>query len=390
MALVPGYHAYFSFSKTKLGYSGVVAYVRESLPQPIQIHETIVDDMEHYTLNTPAEKLDAEGRSILLDFGYFILLNIYFPNDAGEVRIEFKMDFHRAVQNRIERELKHKHVILVGDINAVHEEIDHCDPKQSIKDHDLEDFKDLPQRRWLDNMIDPKGPLVDMTRLYHPGRQKMFTCWNTRMNARPINFGTRIDYVLPSIGLSDYFRFADIQPHLMGSDHCPVYADFSDELRDKMTSEQRYLNSTLLASNFPEFKHQNKLSNYFRKRPLEEQSTQETSEKIQKTSQKKKTTAAMIDNYFIKKPSTVIEKDVSPIISNNQATKATWTSIFQTPEIPRCTYHNEPCLERTVTKKGPNFGRVFYVCSKPRLQHGPSEDQLSCNFFLWKQNKGRK
>ncbi|KAL0574581.1 hypothetical protein ABG067_009106, partial [Albugo candida] len=86
------------------------------------------------------------------------------------------MDYHYCVQQRIEKFLKEgRQVVLVGDVNAVHEEIDHCDPKQSMKEHDILDFKDLPHRRWLDNILDPKGPLIDMTRLFHPERKKMFT-----------------------------------------------------------------------------------------------------------------------------------------------------------------------------------------------------------------------
>ncbi|KAI8335645.1 Endonuclease/exonuclease/phosphatase [Choanephora cucurbitarum] len=341
MAIVPGYHAYFSFSKAKLGYSGVVTYVKDTLPQPIDIQETITNTEDEYV--TPAKSLDAEGRSLILNFGHFVLFNIYFPNDAGDARTQFKMDYHHCVQKRLEQALEHQQVILVGDINAAHDEIDHCDPQQSIKDHDLAHFQDLPQRRWLDCLVAPKGPLVDITRRYHPDRQKMFTCWNTRTNARPINFGTRIDYILPSVGLEESFLFADIQPDIMGSDHCPVYADFSDGLMDKMVQSTVYRTSPCYSLNFPQFKHQQKLSDYFavKRRSLEEQKV------------------------------------------------STWTSLFQAPQLPRCR-HNEVCLERTVTKKGPNFGRVFYVCSKPvGPQNELKDDQLSCNFFLWKNKKSK-
>lgn len=183
MAIVPGYHAYFSFSKVKLGYSGVAIYMKDNLVQPQRTYEGITGILDssptqfQYNLSTPAEKLDAEGRCIILDFGFLVLFNIYFPNDSEGTRLEFKMDYHVCVEQRVRHFMEMgKQVILVGDINAVHEEIDHCDPKQSLKEYGIEHFKDLPQRRWLDEMIDPKGPLIDMTRLYHPNRQKMFTC----------------------------------------------------------------------------------------------------------------------------------------------------------------------------------------------------------------------
>lgn len=197
MAIVPGYNAYFSFSKVKLGYSGVAVYIKDHIPLPIQAYEGITGILSQekdfvYDLNTPAHILDAEGRCLVLEFEFFVLFNIYFPNESNETRTEFKMDYHYCVQKRIDHYLKRgKQVMLVGDLNALHEEIDHCDPVQSMKDHEILDFKDLPQRRWLDEIIDPKGPLIDMTRYYHPDRKKMFTCWNTRINARPSNFGKK-------------------------------------------------------------------------------------------------------------------------------------------------------------------------------------------------------
>jgi AP endonuclease-2 len=182
MAIVEGYHAYFSFSKTKPGYSGVAVYVKDSIDSPRHVYEGVTgihqtqSDFE-YAFNTPAKILDDEGRCLILDFGFFVLFNVYFPNMSNETRMDFKMDYHHCVTKRIEAFLAQgKQVLLVGDINAVHEEIDHCDPKQSMEEHQITDFKDLAHRRWLDNMIDPKGPLVDVTRRYHPKREKMFTC----------------------------------------------------------------------------------------------------------------------------------------------------------------------------------------------------------------------
>ena len=187
MALVPGYDAYFSFSKVKLGYSGVGVYVKQPL-KPVWIEEGItgvlntrIHDSEFEpfldTLTTDTRALDAEGRCIIMDFKAFVLFNIYFPNEGSEARRDFKMDYHRCVRRRIDDYLKQgRQVVLVGDINAVHEEIDHCDPKKSMKDNDITDFKSLPHRTWIDQVIAPKGPLVDLCRKYHPGRRGMFTC----------------------------------------------------------------------------------------------------------------------------------------------------------------------------------------------------------------------
>ncbi|KAF1796094.1 GRF-type zinc finger transcription factor [Mucor lusitanicus] len=449
MALVPGYHAYFSFSKVKLGYSGVAVYVKDTAKQPIRTYEGITgvldaaDDDFEYDLSTPAKLLDDEGRCIILDFGFFVLLNIYFPNDSNESRIDFKMDYHHCVQQRIESFLdKGKQVLLVGDINAVHEEIDHCDAKQSMKDHDITDFKDLPHRRWLDNMIDPKGPLIDMTRLYHPDRLKMYTCWNTRLNARPGNFGTRIDYILASKGLKPWFKYSDIQPDILGSDHCPVYADFLPINQAVADQDGATFVSPLLASNFPEFK-QNKLSNYFAKPSSNPPSTQlppitpastpstpslkrvlsssssSTSSRLQPSKKLKSTKKPAPENtallnYFIKKTENTADTDT---ISNTTTTKQqspqkqdtqkqeedvdlnalieeaqekqvtakAWTSIFTAPKIPTCPFHKLPCVERIVSKKGPNSGRAFYVCCKPTGPKDGPRDEYSCDYFQWKQ-----
>ncbi|KAI8391237.1 Endonuclease/exonuclease/phosphatase [Radiomyces spectabilis] len=286
MGMVPGYDGYFSFSEAKRGYSGVAVYVKNTIipkwteegitgVRNKRVHDPEMDQFLA-TLKTDPAALDAEGRCIIMDLNEFILFNIYFPH-AGEDRQIYKMDFHQCVRKRIDDYLKQgRQVVLVGDVNAAHEEIDHCDPKKSMKENNITDFKDLPHRRWVDQIIAPKGPLIDMGRFYHPGRRGMYTCWNTRLNARPANFGTRIDYVLASEELKKWFKYSDIQPDIIGSDHCPVYADFLDERRvdddgtiekldEKMISKNIEF-SALLAKNFPEFSNkQKKLSFFFGK-----------------------------------------------------------------------------------------------------------------------------
>ncbi|KAI9480979.1 MAG: Endonuclease/exonuclease/phosphatase [Benjaminiella poitrasii] len=412
MAIVPGYDAYFSFSKVKLGYSGVVVYIKDTFqPQPIHVYEGITgildgnidDDVDKfvYDLNTPAEILDAEGRCIILDFGFFVLFNIYFPNYSNETRVEFKMDYHACVQKRAEYFLnkKGKQVLIVGDVNAVHEEIDHCDPKQSMKDHDITDFKDLPHRRWLDNMIEPHGKFVDMTRHYHPGREKMYTCWNTKINARPSNFGTRIDYILASAELRPWFQNSDIQPNIMGSDHCPVYAEFSSTMPLTAANNTTHNTSLLLAANFSEFKQQNKLSNYFLKQtsvapqqPIASDTTLKRPHSVSNESSNRTSKRRITMEHFFSKQSkqdTILKTTTSNNGSYAQQKEA-WSSIFKPREIPKCKFHNEPCVERTVTKKGPNLGRIFYVCSKPVGPQDGSKEEYSCNFFLWKQQQSSK
>jgi AP endonuclease-2 len=117
----------------------------------------------------------------------------------------------------------------------------------------------------------------------------------------------------------------------------------------------------------------------------------------------KKPKSGIIENFFIKKPkenkerasSSTVDKeedtfDMDALISEAQAKQVSaksWTSLFQAPQIPRCKEHNETCAERTVTKKGPNFGRVFYICAKPVGPKDGPKEEYSCNYFLWKQQQ---
>ncbi|CAO3699815.1 unnamed protein product [Rhizopus stolonifer] len=358
MAIVPGYDAYFSFSKVKLGYSGVCIYVKQDIVRPA-CYEGITGLLDQKpcmneflaTLQTPAEQLDAEGRCLILDFQSLVLLNIYFPNLNNSDRLEFVMDYYACVRKRIDIHLAEgREVVLVGDVNAVHEELDHCDPLSG----GLDDFKDLPNRRWLDALIAPRGPLIDTTRYHHPNRPKMFTCWNTKMNARPANFGTRIDYILVSSGIQHLF--SDIQPSIMGSDHCPVYADLHLQLNHSCLKP-----SALLTTQWPEFS-QKKISSYFTKSTLNKEL-----HKVTKTSKLESN-----------------KKKVSQVVLNEKQVVAEWNSLFRPRETPKCVGHNESCLERTVTKKGQNLGRIFYICSKPLGPQDGPKDQISCNHFSWK------
>jgi AP endonuclease-2 len=181
--MVDGYDAYFSFSRSKHGYSGVAVYVRQPL-KPISAEEGITGYWtQHQTFEpssaiaTDAMVLDAEGRCVILEFGLFVLFCIYFPNDASEDRRMYKMDYHQCVQERTEQLLRQgKHVIIAGDVNAMHKEIDCCDPKNNMKEWGITDFQALPGRRWIDEFLFPKGPMVDLTRHYHPTKKGMFTC----------------------------------------------------------------------------------------------------------------------------------------------------------------------------------------------------------------------
>ncbi|CAO3592573.1 unnamed protein product [Absidia cylindrospora] len=468
MGLVPGYDGYFSYSKTKQGYSGVAIYVKKPLT-PLSTDERITADLSPTFLDTlktaDHELLDLEGRCLVMDFGLFVLFNIYFPNDSGDTRMDFKMDYHRCVRQRIDLLLEQgRQVVLTGDVNAVHEEIDHCDPKQSLKEHGITNFKDLPHRQWVDQLLTPKGPMVDTGRRSHPNRKGMFTCWNTRINARPANFGTRIDYVLISQGLLPWFNVADIRADILGSDHCPVYADFWDTLPDNKDTRLMDLLSThssaslppspYLAANYPEF-NQKKLMTFFSNStagspPIANTTTSSpssspspsssssssstttatTTSPSPSTTLKRKNTTMILGNkrqqqqkqqqntiksFFTSNSNSNKQQksktsnnnntnrlnkiddndldatiDMEPILSQIEERKESnqvWSNLFQPPTIPTCQVHKSTCNEYTVSKKGPNQGRRFYLCSKPVGPQDVNSLDYRCDFFQWKHDK---
>jgi AP endonuclease-2 len=195
--------------------------------------------------------------------------------------------------------------------------------------------------------------------------------------------GTRIDYILASNGLKDYFQFSDIQADILGSDHCPVYADFLPF--PETTSQEMKLNSPLLTINFPEFK-QNKLFSYFAKKSSTPQQPPKRTIECEKQSsiavkKSRITEKDIMSNYFI---SNTTKTNQQPTVVNKEESKTQWSSLFQAPTIPNCKIHDIPCLERTVTKKGLNSGRKFYICAKPVGPKDTVSLDYSCNYFQWK------
>ncbi|CAG8567723.1 9300_t:CDS:2 [Ambispora leptoticha] len=281
IALVDGYDAYFSMTQNKTGYSGVATYIKtSSIVGPFEAEEGITGVLSqnrtatarnneqreiiggHFSTefsNSELLELDAEGRCIILDFGLFILFNVYCPHESNTERLPFKLKFHKVLQSRVESLLKSgKNVIVIGDINVTHLEIDHCDPQKAVREQKLKSFTDHPARRWFDGFLAPKG-------------------WNTVIDARPVNYGTRLDYILSSQELLPWVKLCDIQPHIMGSDHCPVIIELFDEIKDgeltiKLLDEMERLKTnkgtgkpSLCARFLPQFSGKFSLQNYFQR-----------------------------------------------------------------------------------------------------------------------------
>ena len=204
---VPGYSAYFSAPERK-GYSGVALYTRE--------------EPESVSYGLGIERFDSEGRTIAADFGDFILFDIYFPNGKrSEERLRYKMDFYDAFLERVNAlTADGRHVVVCGDVNTAHKEIDLARPKENAK---VSGF--LPEERaWMDKFID--AGYVDTFRAYNqePGN---YSYWDQITRARDRNVGWRIDYFFVDEGLAGRLNDAFILPEVMGSDHCPVGIEIS-------------------------------------------------------------------------------------------------------------------------------------------------------------------
>ncbi|KAL5606316.1 uncharacterized protein BROUX77_003509 [Berkeleyomyces rouxiae] len=269
MVLVPGWDAYFSLPKHKKGYSGVAIYTRNATCSPIRAEEGITgvlsppgssvryrdlaesQQIGGYPLpdqlleGFDETTLDAEGRCVILEFPAFVLLGVYSPASCDQTRADFREAFFHALDVRV-RNLAAlgKQVVLTGDLNVTRDIRDSCGivsalAKANIK---VDEYMNSDLRRIFNQQVfdgeffgsreegRSEPVLWDLCRDFHPDRSDMYTCWDTRRNTRPANNGSRIDYVLCSSGLRKWVVNADIQPGLMGSDHCPVYAEFADTI----------------------------------------------------------------------------------------------------------------------------------------------------------------
>ena len=203
---ITGYSSYFSTPEKK-GYSGVGLYTNTT-PQSVQFGF--------------GDRFDSEGRTIIADYGDFVLFNIYFPNGKRSAeRLKYKMDFYDAFLSYAEKTKQSgKHVVVCGDVNTAHKEIDLARPKENVK---VSGF--LPQERaWMDEFLD-KG-YKDTLRIFNqePGN---YSYWDQMTKARERNVGWRIDYFFVDQDFADRLTGAFILSEVMGSDHCPVGIDIA-------------------------------------------------------------------------------------------------------------------------------------------------------------------
>ena len=201
-----GFHAWFQPAE-KLGYSGVGLYAR----RPADRVET--------SLGEP--RFDAEGRLQIARFGRLVVVNGYFPKGSGNERdnsrVPYKLDFYRALFERVQKLRRGgSRVLVLGDLNTAHREIDLARPKQNVQNSGFLPEERAELDRWL------AAGWVDTFRHFEPDAEGCYSWWSQRFGMRAKNVGWRIDYVLASPSAMKFVRGAFIWPQVKGSDHCPV------------------------------------------------------------------------------------------------------------------------------------------------------------------------
>lgn len=200
-----GYTEYI-YSAEKKGYSGTLVYTRM---QPLS-----------FTTGIGPEIHSHEGRAITLEFESFYLVNVYVPNSQNELkRIDYRMQWEDDLRAYLCALDARKPVILCGDLNVAHEDIDLKNPGPN---RGAAGFSDQ-ERGKLDELL--AAGFTDSFRYLHPDATGVYSWWSMRFRARERNAGWRIDYFLVSNRIADKIRAAEIRMDIQGSDHCPVVLD---------------------------------------------------------------------------------------------------------------------------------------------------------------------
>jgi len=204
------YQSYWH-SAQKKGYSGVATFVRTSRKQKIKVNSS--------SSSIDVDEFDVEGRVLITRFDEFTLLNVYFPNGKkNQERLDYKMRFYdHFLQFCVDLRKNGEKVVICGDVNTAHAEIDLANPKPNAKYSGF-----LPvERAWMNKLVD--SGFVDSYRHFNPDQIGAYTWWSMRSkSAKTNNVGWRLDYFFISDDLIESLRSAAIYPDVGGSDHCPI------------------------------------------------------------------------------------------------------------------------------------------------------------------------
>lgn len=201
------YHQYWNYAEKK-GYSGTAVFTKE---EPLDV----IYGME-------IEEHDKEGRCITLEFENFFLVTCYTPNSQNELkRLDYRMKWEDDFRSYINSLDKKKPVVLCGDLNVAHKEIDLKNPKTNRKNAGFTD----EEREKMTVLLD--SGFIDSFRYLYPDKEGIYSWWSYRFNARKNNAGWRIDYFITSNSIKDKIEDAKIHTDILGSDHCPVELDIN-------------------------------------------------------------------------------------------------------------------------------------------------------------------
>ena len=199
---LPDYHCYWNYAEKK-GYSGTAIFTKE---EPISV-----------TYGIGIEEHDHEGRVITAEFEDYYLIACYTPNSKNELlRLDYRMVWEDAIRNYLKGLEKTKPVILCGDLNVAHQEIDLKNPKTNRRNAGFTD----EERSKMTELLN--SGFIDTFRYLYPEVKDVYSWWSYRFKAREKNSGWRIDYFIVSEILKERIADAKIHTEVLGSDHCPV------------------------------------------------------------------------------------------------------------------------------------------------------------------------
>ena len=199
---LPGYEQYWNYAEKK-GYSGTAVFTKKT---PLSV-----------TYGIGVEEHDHEGRVITLEFEEFYLVTVYTPNSQNELkRLDYRMEWENAFRAYLLALKEKKGVIVCGDMNVAHKEIDLKNPKTNRQNAGFTDEERAKMTELLDSGF------VDSFRYFYPDAEGIYSWWSYRFKARAKNAGWRIDYFLVSKELAERMDSASIHTDILGSDHCPV------------------------------------------------------------------------------------------------------------------------------------------------------------------------
>ncbi|EFF68249.1 exodeoxyribonuclease III [Butyrivibrio crossotus] len=196
------YYSYWNYAEKK-GYSGTAVFSKE---KPLSVKYGIgIDEHDH------------EGRVITLEFENFYMVTVYTPNSQRELtRLEYRMKWEDDFRNFLNDLRKTKPVVVTGDMNVAHKEIDLKNPKTNRKNAGFTD----EERQKMTELLD--SGFIDTFRYFYPDVEQKYSWWSYMFKSREKNAGWRIDYFLASKELEDRLISAEIHDKVLGSDHCPI------------------------------------------------------------------------------------------------------------------------------------------------------------------------